>query len=564
MRETTFWRRPGQGVVRAVSVAASAVAYTGGVSSPAGARTLHGSWLLLTLGIVAALQLVVVNFWPRFESPNERARAYQALAVVTRGSLEIGVEVERFGGMEDVATAGGRLFPNKAPGTLPLVLPGALLAHRLAAGDPQGELRLALVLGRLLAASLPFSVCVLLLARLTVGFPRGGPLAVAAYALGTPALAASLLLFSHALTACMLLAGFLLLFGSPRPRWQARMLAGLLLAWAAVCEYPVAVPAAVVALAALPRLGRNGTVASVAGAAVPVALLGAYNAACFGSPFALSTAHEAFGSFAALVRHGVFGISWPTLGGLTGLLFSPSRGLVVWAPLVALAVWGALVRPRWPETVSAKVALAAAPLALVVVMSGYPNWHGGWFPGPRYLLPVLPLLFALAARGAESALEQPWGRVLVALGALWGWAMLWPVVVSFPFPPEDFPLPAFTLAPGLLADGVLIPSWLPSEAFAVLLAVLALLAALQLFILATPGSRRGERLVAVALLLGVLLLASRLAPPRSWQASLERAVIHDVYAGGPEGALEALRPRADTPARRGTLDALIARRDAPR
>ena len=41
-------------------------------------------------------------------------------------------------------------------------------------------------------------------------------------------------------------------------------------------------------------------------------------------------------------------------------------------------------------------------------------------------------------------------------------------------------------------------------------------------------------------------------------------MIHDVYAGGPKGALEALRPRADTPARRGNLEALIARRDAPR
>jgi hypothetical protein len=98
---------------------------------------------------------------------------------------------------------------------------------------------------------------------------------------------------------------------------------------------------------------------------------------------------------------------------------------------------------------------------------------------------------------------------------------------------------------------------------AFVLAVLALLAALQLLMLATPGSRRGERLVAVALLLGALLLASRVRPPRSWQASLERAVIHDLYAGGPKGALEALRPRAETPARRASVEMWITRRDAP-
>lgn len=539
------------------------MSYTVAVNSPGGARTVHGTWLLLTLGIVVVLQLVVVNFWTRFESPNERARAYQALAVISRGSLEIGAEVERFGGMEDVAAAAGRLFPNKAPGTLPLLLPGALLAHGFAAGDAEGKLRLTLVLGRLLAASLPFAVCVLLLARSTASLPRGGPLAVAAYTLGTPALAASLLLFSHALTACLLLAGYLLLLGSSRPRWQAGMLAGFLLGWAVVCEYPVAVPAAVVALAALRRLGLRGALAFSGGGLVPLALLAAYNTACFGSPLALSTGHEAYASFAALVKQGFFGISWPTLGGLAGLLFSPSRGLVVWAPLVALSVIGALVRPRWPGDLGARFALAAAPLALLVAMSGYPNWHGGWFPGPRYLLPVLPLVFVLAARGAESALERTWGRVLVALGALWGWAQLWLVVASFPFPPEDVPLPAFTLAPGLLADGVLIPSWLPSSVLTFVLAVLALLAALQLLMLATPGSRRGERLVAVALLLGALLLASRVSPPRSWQASLERAVIHDLYAGGPKGTLEALRPRAETPARRATVEEWITRRDAP-
>jgi hypothetical protein len=539
------------------------VAYTVAVSSPGSARTVHGTWLLLAVGAAAVLELVVVNFWPRFESPNERARAYQALAVVARGSLEIGVEVGRFGGMEDLAAASGRVFPNKAPGTLPLLLPGALVAHLVARGNPESELRLVLVLGRLLVASLPFAVSVLVLARLTSRLPRGGPLAVASYALGTPALAASLLLFSHALTACLLLAGFLALFGVPRPGRRAAAVAGLLLGWAAICEYPVAAPAALLVLVALPRLGARGSLALAAGGGVPVALLGAYNTTCFGSPFAFSTAHEAYRSFAALVKQGFFGISWPTFSGLAGLLFSPSRGLIVWAPLVVLAVLGALAWPRWPEDRGARLALAAAPLVLLVVMSGYPNWHGGWFPGPRYLLPVLPLLFALAARGAESALARPWGRVLVALGGLWGWAMLWPVLASFPFPPEDLPVPAFTLAPGLLASGIVVPSWLPTGLLVTLLAALALASGVQILVLATPGGWRGERLVATLLLAAVVLLACRIPRPATWQASLERAVIHDLYAGGAKGDLEALRPRADTPARRATLEALIARRDAP-
>jgi hypothetical protein len=50
---------------------------------------VRGAWLGVTLGVVVLLQATVVNFWPRFESPNERGRVYQALAVVSRASLEI-------------------------------------------------------------------------------------------------------------------------------------------------------------------------------------------------------------------------------------------------------------------------------------------------------------------------------------------------------------------------------------------------------------------------------------------------------------------------------------------
>ncbi|MEW6337439.1 MAG: hypothetical protein AB1625_08550, partial [Acidobacteriota bacterium] len=155
-----------------------------------------------------ALQLALVNFWPGFPSPNEWPRAYQAMAVVGRASLAIDAEVGRYGGSEDLAAGRGGLYPNKAPGMLPLLLPAAALAHVASGGDDARELRLTLWLGRLLAASLPFLLTVLLLDAATFSSgPGGGRVVVLTYALASPALAASLLLFSHALSACLLLAG---------------------------------------------------------------------------------------------------------------------------------------------------------------------------------------------------------------------------------------------------------------------------------------------------------------------------------------------------------------------
>ncbi len=526
---------------------------------PAGVRPPLAAALIA----VAALQLVVVNVWPRFDSPNERGRAYQAIAVATRGSLEISPELERLGGMEDVAAFAGRHFPNKAPGMLPLVVPAALIARGLGAGA-RAELAWTLVLGRILASSLPFVLTVLLLRRATAAtYPFGGPFAVVTYAVATPALAASLLLFSHALVACLLLGAFLLVFESPRPTARRALLAGFLLAWAATCEYSSALPAAVIAFAALGRLGVRGALAAIAGGAVPAGLLAAYNAACFGSPLSVSSSHETYGTFARLAQHGFLGISPPTLSGVAGMLLSPARGLLVWAPLVVLAVPAAFLKARWPESGGGRRALWIAPLALLLAMSGYPNWHGGWFPGPRYLLQTLPLVFLLVARWAEPLLADARGRVIAGLAAFWGWAAVWPCLASFPFPPEDVPLPALTLAPGLIADGVHVPSWLPGGLVLPAVATLALLAFGAVLAVAAPGGRWVERGAVVALLVAALTAARQVRYPATWQASLERAVIHDVYAGGPPGALEAVARRADSPERRVQVETWIARRARP-
>lgn len=483
---------------------------------------------------------MAVNYWPAFPSPAERPRVYQALAVVHRGRLDIGREIRCWGGSEDVAAFAGRQFPNKAPGLLPLLLPGAALAHLTTPCGSQAELRAALVLGRLAACSLPLWVTLALLRR------RKGPTEWLAWvwALASPAWAASLLLFSHAFTACLVLAGFVLLHGRTRHR-RRDALAGALLGWAVGCEYPLAVPAAVLVLAVAGPGRWRRWLAIVAGAVGPAAGLAAYDQACFGSPWSLSSAHEAHAGYASLLGSGVFGVGLPTPAGLFGLLLSPARGLLVWFPLLWL---GAAALPWARERLDrAEIVAGLSGLGLVVVMAGYRNWHGGWFPGPRYLLAVLPLLLVAVAPGIGRLRCHAAGRIALAAAALWGVTASWLGVVSFPFLPEDIPLPFLTLTPSLLADGITFPSWAGMAVWLVAVVSGGLAVAWVVARSATTANRECllSTGVAVLVLLGVHALASA---PASWKSHLEVAVIRDLYGDGqPRGALARLRQECRPP-----------------
>ncbi len=98
----------------------------------------------------------------------------------------------------------------------------------------------------------------------------------------------------------------------------------------------------------------------------------------------------------------------PLAKGLTGLLLSPGRGLFLYAPLAFVALFAArrLSRPGL-------VLCFGVPLALLLVACRWYGWHGGSAWGPRYLLPVLPLLCAPAV-----LLPRTVTRPAVAAGVL--------------------------------------------------------------------------------------------------------------------------------------------------
>lgn len=124
-------------------------------------------------------------------------------------------------------------------------------------------------------------------------------------------------------------------------------------------------------------------------------VLGAYNEIRFGSLLETGYDRNAEGlSNGFCFRPSFF------LPRLAALLFSPGRGLFAYMPVLLLAVVGvpSLYRRHRSEAVS----LGGIFLSMLVLHSGFKHWEGGWSWGPRFLLPVLPLLIPFVGYGLRS------------------------------------------------------------------------------------------------------------------------------------------------------------------
>jgi 2-polyprenyl-3-methyl-5-hydroxy-6-metoxy-1,4-benzoquinol methylase len=159
-------------------------------------------------------------------------------------------------------------------------------------------------------------------------------------------------------------------------------------------------------LVAWRRDGMRSALLGIAGLAPGVAATFAYNIARFGDPFS-------FG-------YQDVGFTTPFLAGARGLLFEPSKSLLLFAPIVVLLplAFRHLLRRN-----AAAFWILAANLAITfVVTATWFAWHGGWSWGPRLLLPgILPALAAIGPWVSDLR-RQRVAAVLFGLG----------FVVSFP------------------------------------------------------------------------------------------------------------------------------------
>jgi len=136
------------------------------------------------------------------------------------------------------------------------------------------------------------------------------------------------------------------------------------------------------------------------GAALPIAAAAGYNFFRFGNP--LQTGY--FMEMKAAFPPGI---------GLYGLLTSSGKGLIFYAPpvLAVLVGWWMFWKAHRPEA----LAIGLHVLGYWMLYGIWWAWHGGWAWGPRFLVPVLPLLLL----GLGGVFRAPWGPYMVwALGLL--------------------------------------------------------------------------------------------------------------------------------------------------
>lgn len=248
--------------------------------------------------------------------------------------------------------------------------------------------------------------------------------AALALAFASPMQVYSTLYYGHTLAGMFALASMALFDDEGSSKW-GMFLSGMCAGLAVVTEYTMAVFVTVMlvvgAASGFARMRTHSRrllngVAFLLGGLGPALLLGWYHWRVTGDPFTPAYRYEVQLDFAAVhAKGGGIPLSSLQPGAIQGLLASPSIGLLWFAPAVIWAVPGLIEMMRSRRRTAFVILLSSVLLLLAVAC--FPNWNGGLATGPRFLVPLLPLLFLAVGWGWHVASQSAVGRWLLGLSA---------------------------------------------------------------------------------------------------------------------------------------------------
>lgn len=477
--------------------------------------------------ILALALLLCYGFFRQLPAWNEWSRYDLVVALVDDHTMRIDRYHTNTG---DKALYNGHYYSDKAPGSALLGVPVYALLRGVSsltgAGQPDpGWVMQALAFALAGVPTVLLSLLLLRFLRAHVG-EWWALIMSAGYALGTLAFPFATMYFGHAASTLFLFGAFYLLWRAKENRrlWLP-LVAGLLIGWGVLTEFPVVLGVPILAAYSL-WLSRRHAALFIAGGIPCLALLLVFNWIQFDSPFRLSyDYHVTFGQQMDEAQ-GVFGITLPRLSALSEILVGP-RGLLLLSPWLSLAPLGLWALRR--RGARAEILVCAAVVGgFLFYNGGFFTPMGGWTPGPRYLTPMLPFATVLVALAPRAF------RPLVALQIAYSIVLFFVITATMPNAPELYRAPLGELwLPRLLnrdlAETVAWTRWglhglqpLLVLAIGLAFAAVALVATLR----DDAVERRVRVALAGALLLLVVAFALPFAPPTAFArgASEGRAV----------------------------------------
>ncbi|WP_322513152.1 hypothetical protein [Chloroflexus sp.] len=377
---------------------------------------------------------------PRWSDWNQNSRLNLVLALVDDGTPKIDRYVANTG---DYALYNGHAYTDKPPGLSFLGIPiyaairplldappvqaqferiGSRFAETLrpdGSGLRADKVRFALVqyLLTLVVVALPAALFgglfFLVLQRLSIA-PVPASIGALGYGLATSAAPYAGNFYAHQLAAVLLFTAFALAWSPPArwPLWVSGAIAGLLLGWAVISEYPAAPAAAIIGLYALYRQGWRWLPSLALGGALPGVLLIGYDLAAFGTPWPIGYAYSAL--WQEQHHTGFMSLTAPQWEAIWGLTFSEFRGLFFRAPWLLLAIPAYWIGWRWRARRAEWWVLLLVPLTFLLFYGSSIMWWGGFAAGPRYIVPMIPFL----ALPAALLIGKGWERTGLQIGAL--------------------------------------------------------------------------------------------------------------------------------------------------
>lgn len=306
------------------------------------------------------------------------------------------------------------------------ILAAIVVGGRVVGRDPTATIRehaprnlekaLASIIAALAAAAL------VVLAQEALGRVAPALLLGAMFAFGTAMWSAvSRGLWQHGPAILLFTVGlFCLVRGSRRDDWRWLSAAGFPLAAAYVVRPTAAMPLALTGLVLLAT--HRKAFAGFAVAAVCVLLPSlAYNLHVYGEP--VVPFYFMNGGFIGS------GLRPSFLTGLAGTMVSPSRGLLVYSPFVALAAVGVWMRPRIGRV---EIVAIGTVLAIWIVSANTKDWPGGWSYGPRLLSDTLPFLAYLMLPVVDAVTRplRTWSPLTTGVAVFLVLSLSWSVFVN--------------------------------------------------------------------------------------------------------------------------------------